>query len=54
MSEVPSNVRPRIKKRKHAEAEKAVRHYDKEGDVEIVSSDKVVFKLPAYHLQAAS
>ena len=29
-------------------------YYDEEGDIEIVSSDNVVFKLPAYRLQASS
>ena len=42
------------KKRKKGEMRKSPDYYDEEGDLEIISSDGVAFKLQAFHLQAAS
>lgn len=41
-------------RRKQAEAKHSKDYYDPEGDLEILSSDNVLFKLHAYRLQASS
>jgi hypothetical protein len=42
------------KKRKIVERDRSKEFYDEEGDLDIISSDGVAFKLPAFQLQAAS
>jgi len=42
------------KKRKKGETQKSDNYYDEEGDLEMISSDGIAFKFPAFYLQAAS
>jgi len=41
-------------KKEQTEPKHSENYYDSEGDIEILSSDNVLFKLHAYRLQASS
>jgi hypothetical protein len=51
---MPTPAKPAKRIRVEGTLSKSPDHYDPEGDLDIISSDNVVFKVHAYHFKASS